>query len=173
MKKIPIIFLVLSSFFICGDTHSLIFTIKSENQSIKVNEPIVIEIKFQSCKGLFRLYKERKFGMAAAASKREDWMKFKIVAPLGKELSYDLRIPGVKRPMKYDFVDVFPKNPYIEIIKIYFGNRSDRRTFLNWPEKGKYKITSYYFYKKNIHWVEDPGFWEGGVNSNTIEVYLD
>lgn len=169
MKKISILFLI----FICGDFQFLIFTIKSEKPSIKNNEPIVIEIKFESNKGLFRLYKERKFGMAAAASKQEAWLKFKIIAPSAKELPYDLRLPVVKRPMKYDFVDVFPENPYIEKIKIYFGNKDDRSKFLNWPEKGKYKITSYYFYKKNIHWIEDPGLWEGEVVSNTIEVYIE
>ncbi|MCP4157317.1 MAG: hypothetical protein GY757_56930, partial [bacterium] len=128
-------------------------SIRALKKEIKNKQPLDIELRFQCDGGCLRVYKHNKFGLASATGPG-DWLSFDITSLQGKTIqSYHTDAMGVKRPHRMDFVDITPKKPYIETVRIYLHPGSKEP----FPEYGLYKIKAHYFYKHNPGWTDDPG----------------
>ncbi len=144
------------------------FSIKVLKKETKINQPIEIELRFESCRSLYRLYKHRAIGLAAAMAP-DDWLSFDITSRQGRKIKfYKKDTSGVKRPYRLDFVDISPGKPYIETVRIYLHPGSKEP----FPAYGLYKIKARYSYKHNPGWTDDPGLWEGSLESNLVEINI-
>lgn len=142
-------------------------TIKAVDQTITLKQPMKIELRFSSSKGLFRIYKHRKFGVAAAMGP-SDWLSFKMVSPNGIVLNqFGSRLPGPKRPYKGDHIDIAPNAPYRETINI-FPNEFEPDVL--WPEIGTYQLKAIYSYRQDNNWEYGRDLWQGKIESNWITV---
>ena len=137
---------------------------------VKIDQPIIIQLEFKSRKGIFRIYRHHKLGIATAAN---GLLKFKLLLSNGKELrkryiDFDIHVFGAKYPYIGDYVDISPEKSYSETIKIYAGDRFCR----SWPTDGLAKIKAFYSYKHNKNYKYGSDLWEGDIESNMVEVKI-
>jgi hypothetical protein len=170
-------FVINLNFIFCDfgkSTENIKMTISSEKSIIKKTEPIEIELRIESLSGKYRLYKHKIFGITAALGV-DDWLSFEIISENGNKIkTYEKRVPEVKRPNKKDFVDIIPDKPYVEIVRIFPKEflESENYEFAKWEEIGKFKVKAIYNYKSKKNWIDDPGLWQGFLESNFVEINI-
>ena len=170
-----LVLFIISDLFISSCKHKVIeqnkkLVIKAERSVIKQNEPLEIEINFISLKDTFNIYRHPSFGIAPVIGS-EDWIRFEIYNNKGNLVhNYSSLYPNPKRPYKSDFISVYPKNPYKEIVKIY---QIESNNLIKWEKKGRYKIKVIYEYKYNKKWEYGKELWEGRLESNVISVDIE
>jgi hypothetical protein len=131
------------------------------------DEPIKLEMSFESSKENYRIYRHPTFGIAAAIGPN-DWVSFEIISPGGAILKeYGSHLPNPKRPHKGDHVDVFPGNSYKEIVNVY-PSIYQKGAF--WPRTGDYRIRATYSYKHRNEWKYGRDLWQGKLESNWLTI---
>ena len=143
------------------------FSIKIIEKEVEKDQPMKIELCFESKKKTYRLYKDSVSGMAEAVGPG-DWLHFIIIAPDGTLIErYHSGLFGPKRPYRGEYVNVKPDNHYKEKIDLRNGLIGSDCT---WPQSGKYDIMAMYKYKYKKPWKYGQDLWEGKVKSNWISI---
>lgn len=149
------------------DPKSLKLTITATKKVIRRDEPIPIELLFQSQKGTYKLYRcGDELGMEPAVGP-DGWIRYLIIGPQGNIIEDYTSgfIAGTKKPFKGDNIKVTPIKPHKEIMDIFpYHKYKPRRS---WPAYGEYNIMMIYSLKtcSSCRYFD---LWLGRVRSNWI-----